>query len=763
MDAEAALAQCRGPMPAARAIRIVTQIGAALDFAHRNGLWHRDVEPANILLAPGQDDEPERVLLTDFGIAKAADDGQGLTKTGNVIATFDYAPPEQIEGGLAVDHRVDIYALGCVLFKLLTGSVPYPGTTMAAALHGHLNLAPPRPTMRSPWLAPGLDEVIARAMAKDPGQRYPNCRALASAAQAALNAIPEPPPLPYSVSATRAATGAGTQMILGPLDTQDLTPADRDGLVGLVRQARLFDLPATLPAPEAEPDGPPTQPREDASESPGDAITIVVRAGARTAEVSYFPALSPRPPELDNILRGLEDRETWRPKNIDVPAPPSRPPAPVTVVEKRPQIPAFVPPAAPVPEPSSPESRPPAVDSLTDPRRPVRDAPWSLAPPGSPSSPRRPDTPPIKTSRESSQRRRRLVAMLLAGVLIVGAGVTVFILTRDGGGNAAGGENPATSNDAGTDTASETGGQSTPPSSDALGLPNGPPLPSAVLVANQQIDDNLDLYTVDSATGATQTRLTTDAAADFGPVIAPDRTSVVYLREQGAGLELWVVATDGTGARPLFAEPPPGCDSVRRPAWNPADPSMLAVVCVDSAGTATLQLLTAWGGGIRTLETGLPQFDDLAFSPDGRLLVYWANSDPAAGDGRLYTMPNDGSSPPVQLTDGALSGAADAIWSPDGTQIAFRAQVDDGTESNTEIFVMAADGADPRPLAPEVGIDQDPAWSPDGSMIAYKSDRADGNGVRADRLWIMNADGSNSRLLRPGAVADGYAPAWANR
>ncbi len=59
-----------------------------------------------------------------------------------------------------------------------------------------------------------------------------------------------------------------------------------------------------------------------------------------------------------------------------------------------------------------------------------------------------------------------------------------------------------------------------------------------------------------------------------------------------------------------------------------------------------------WGGGIRTLETGLPQFDDLAFSPDGRLLVYWANSDPAAGDGRLYTMPNDGSSPPVQLTTG---------------------------------------------------------------------------------------------------------------
>lgn len=167
MDAEVALAQCHGPMPAARAIHIVSQIAAALDFAHRNGLWHRDVKQANILLAPGHDSEPERVWLSDFGIAKAADEGVGLTTTGKVIATFDYASPEQI-AGRAFDHRVDIYALGCVLYKLLTGSVPYPGTTLASALHGHVNLPPPRPTSRTPWLAPGWDQVIARAMAKDP-------------------------------------------------------------------------------------------------------------------------------------------------------------------------------------------------------------------------------------------------------------------------------------------------------------------------------------------------------------------------------------------------------------------------------------------------------------------------------------------------------------------------------------------------------------------------------------------------------------------
>lgn len=299
------------------------------------------------------------------------------------------------------------------------------------------------------------------------------------------------------------------------------------------------------------------------------------------------------------------------------------------------------------------------------------------------------------------------------------------------------------------------------PSSADLGLPSGPELPGNVLVANQQIDGNLDLYTVDSVTGQTQTRLTTDAAPDFGPVIAPDRSSVVFLRQREQALEIWVVATDGTGARPLFAETPPGCDSVLRPAWNPADPTMLAVVCIDAAGTATMQLLTPWGASIRALQPGVPIFDDLAFAPDGTSLIYWGSADAGAGDGPLYQLATDGSAPAVMITEPSTRGA-DAIFSPDGTRIAFRAWIDDGnTPVNTEIVVYQ-DGAN-QVLAADVGIDQDPAWSPDGSMIVFKSDRADAAGVRTDRLWIMSADGTGVRLLTNGPVADGYAPAWSNR
>jgi serine/threonine protein kinase len=190
-NAEKALAEYDKGMPADRAVRIVSKVASALDYAHRHDLLHRDVKPANILLASGtDDDETERVFLSDFGVAKAiggaADHVASLTSTGSFVATLDYASPEQIKGH-RLDHRADIYALGCVLYTLLTGSVPYPGDSMAARVYGHLNTPPPRPTLRVPSLPRGLDDVVAQAMAKEPDDRYLSCRALAIAAQQALS------------------------------------------------------------------------------------------------------------------------------------------------------------------------------------------------------------------------------------------------------------------------------------------------------------------------------------------------------------------------------------------------------------------------------------------------------------------------------------------------------------------------------------------------------------------------------------------------
>lgn len=190
-NAEKALTVYPLGMPPERAVRIVGKVASALDYAHKRQLLHRDVKPANILLTAGDedDDDLERVFLTDFGVSKAIGDAadriSSMTSTGSIVATLDYASPEQIRGEV-LDQRTDIYALGCVLYKLLTGSVPFPGDSVATRVYGHLNNEARPPSVLAPTLPSGFDEVTRRAMAKDPDERYPSCRALAAAAVAAL-------------------------------------------------------------------------------------------------------------------------------------------------------------------------------------------------------------------------------------------------------------------------------------------------------------------------------------------------------------------------------------------------------------------------------------------------------------------------------------------------------------------------------------------------------------------------------------------------
>ncbi|HEX2212999.1 MAG TPA: serine/threonine-protein kinase, partial [Mycobacterium sp.] len=117
-DADKELSQ--GRMTPARAVHITGEVAKALDYAHRRHLVHRDVKPANFLLAP----HDERVFLADFGIARALDEAVGLTQTGMVMASVSYAAPESLAGEGA-DHRADIYSLGCSLFRMLTGSSPF--------------------------------------------------------------------------------------------------------------------------------------------------------------------------------------------------------------------------------------------------------------------------------------------------------------------------------------------------------------------------------------------------------------------------------------------------------------------------------------------------------------------------------------------------------------------------------------------------------------------------------------------------------------
>jgi len=180
-DADTALRS--GQMTPVRAVHVIEEIGKALDYAHQRHIVHRDVKPANFLLS-GDAGPDERVLLGDFGVARYRGQNE-ISVAGAVFATVAYAAPEVLAGRPS-DGRADLYSLGCSLFRLLTGRAPYPGGTAAAVIEAHLRQPPPRVTDVVPGLPPAIDAVVARAMAKDPAQRYQSARELAASASAAL-------------------------------------------------------------------------------------------------------------------------------------------------------------------------------------------------------------------------------------------------------------------------------------------------------------------------------------------------------------------------------------------------------------------------------------------------------------------------------------------------------------------------------------------------------------------------------------------------
>ena len=177
-----------GPLSRGETLRIAGQIGGALDAAHAAGLIHRDLKPANILLTEAD----RHAYLCDFGLAKRTS-SRGVTQAGSFLGTVDYCSPEHIRGE-PLDGRADVYSFGCVLYHCLSGEPPYARESEIAVLQAHLNDPPPS-------LAPDLDGLFARAMAKDRDERYPTAGALANDLRAAIAggaaetvAIPAEPP-----------------------------------------------------------------------------------------------------------------------------------------------------------------------------------------------------------------------------------------------------------------------------------------------------------------------------------------------------------------------------------------------------------------------------------------------------------------------------------------------------------------------------------------------------------------------------------------
>jgi serine/threonine-protein kinase len=169
-----------GPMGLAQVRSILGDVASALDYAHAQGLVHRDVKPSNVMLqAADSEDAKQHAILTDFGIAKILTSETASTKTGAMMGTLDYMAPEQIRISREVDGRADVYALGIMLYQMLTGELPFKGDHPGAVMMAHLQEPPPDPRALMPELSENVAAAILCALAKDPDERHPTVGALA--------------------------------------------------------------------------------------------------------------------------------------------------------------------------------------------------------------------------------------------------------------------------------------------------------------------------------------------------------------------------------------------------------------------------------------------------------------------------------------------------------------------------------------------------------------------------------------------------------
>jgi eukaryotic-like serine/threonine-protein kinase len=221
-----------GPLPPRRAIEIIADACQALNFSHQNGIIHRDVKPANIMIS-----STNAVKVMDFGIARAIADSSSVTQTAAVIGTAQYLSPEQARGD-PVDARSDVYSLGCVLYEILTGEPPFTGDSPVSVAYQHVREDPVPPSERHEGISSDLDAVVLKALAKNPENRYQTTAEMRADLVRVHNG--EPPEAPKvltgaernSMFSSTAANVGGPRTDPLPRQALDNTDGDRGGSVG---------------------------------------------------------------------------------------------------------------------------------------------------------------------------------------------------------------------------------------------------------------------------------------------------------------------------------------------------------------------------------------------------------------------------------------------------------------------------------------------------------------------------------------------------
>ena len=273
-----------GPLDHERALHLVGQVATALRYAHKRGVVHRDLKPSNLLVKT-DDDGTEQLKVVDFGLVKLTEGDQSITRAGLILGSPHCMSPEQVKG-LDVDHRADIYAIGVLLFRVLTGQYPFHGTNSAATMIAHLNQQTPTFFSVAPQLVlpDGLEDIVRKCLSKNPGDRYPDTGELLTDLATCMSAPPDAfRTAGHTVStiqrSVRAPTGTPAPQRTGPGNklwiplvgigvliamvgvavvsvaiTSIVTTQSSSVVPGTQRLPPLSVEPAPVPAPIAEPE-----------------------------------------------------------------------------------------------------------------------------------------------------------------------------------------------------------------------------------------------------------------------------------------------------------------------------------------------------------------------------------------------------------------------------------------------------------------------------------------------------------------------------
>lgn len=684
-------------------LTILRQIASALTYAHGLGLVHRDVKPGNILLA-----RTGQAYLADFGVVKIVGDSQ-ITSTGALVGTPDYMAPEQSSGAVDIGPASDQYSLAVVAYEMLTARVPFQAPTPVAVMHKHMVEPPPPPRTIAPWIPLAAEQVLLRALAKDPSQRFESVDAFVSRlAEAFDSSTTQTQPLggaPWQAAAPAAGAAWAASDVHTPSPAHGATPTGHTP----VSQPGHPGYPAAAAAGTAAGDAWSGQTQISQPSSP-------YQAGGLQANPSY-PGGPPGAPPPGSTAADSEGSSNG---SIVIGL--------VVLVALVALVGGFFLfiNRGDAEGPGSPGQFGSADATTTSEVEPTPTEPVAV-------------TEPDATATEESSPTEVIDEQATA--------------TEDA--------TEATDTPTSDTVADPTEDvEETPTAADATattGAPDG--FKEVILFAAHRGEVHDSQIYIMNPDGSEQRQITFARGHSWGPRVSPDGEKFFFSSvAPGEHQEHSATGggTEGSGNHDIYLASVDGTDITKitfDPAWENGwswspDGEWIALT-TDQDGNWEIYLMTPDGQNFRRV-TDHPAADGWpSFTPDGEQIVFTSDR---SGTSEIYIMNVDGSNV-RQLTDRPDTFDTYPYVSPDGTKIVFSSQVLRANEG--EIYVMNIDGSDITRLTNTVALNYAPSWSPDGTRIVFASDR-DGN----HNIYIMNADGSRQTRLTTDPGED-TTPTWA--